>query len=74
MTEEEKPVDKAQSQPQFIPKLKGKKVLIRLTTGGQPLPGVVMGYNPYEILLQTSKGPILIFKHAIATIEMPEGM
>ena len=28
-----------------------------------------LGYNPYEILLQTAKGQLLVFKHAIATIE-----
>ena len=56
--------------PQFIPKLKGKKVIIRLVSGGQPVTGTIEGYNPYEILLQTAKGQILVFKHAIATIEI----
>ena len=53
----------------FIPDLKGKKVIIRLTSGGQPVTGTVEGYNPYEILLLTTKGKLLVFKHAIATIE-----
>ena len=53
----------------FIPKLMGKKVIIRLTSGGQPVTGTVERYNPYEILLQTVKGKLLVFKHAIATIE-----
>ena len=53
----------------FIPKLKGKKVTIRLVSGGQPVTGTIEGYNPYEILLQTAKGQLLVFKHAIATIE-----
>jgi RNA chaperone Hfq len=53
----------------FIPKLVGKKVIIRLTSGGQPVTGTVERYNPYEILLQTAKGQLLVFKHAIATIE-----
>jgi RNA chaperone Hfq len=53
----------------FIPKLMGKKVIIRLTSGGQPVTGTVERYNPYEILLQTAKGKLLVFKHAIATIE-----
>jgi RNA chaperone Hfq len=66
MTEEKAP---RQTGPQFIPKLKGKKVTIRLVSGGQPITGIVVGYNSYEILIQTVKGPILIFKHAIATIE-----
>ena len=68
MNEEEKTTTK-QGPPQFIPKLKGKKVIIRLVSGGQPVTGTVERYNPYEILLQTAKGQLLIFKHAIATIE-----
>jgi len=53
----------------FIPRLVGKKIVIHLTTGGQPVTGTVEKYNPYEILLQTAKGKLLVFKHAIATIE-----
>jgi RNA chaperone Hfq len=55
--------------PQFIPKLRGKKVIIRLISGGQPVTGTIEGYNPHEILLQTVKRQILVFRHAIATIE-----
>ena len=55
--------------PQFIPMLKGKKVTIRLVSGGQPITSIVEGYNPYEMLIQTVKGSILIFKQSIATIE-----
>jgi hypothetical protein len=36
----------------FIPKLKGKKVIIRLVSGGQPVTGTIERYNPYEILDQ----------------------
>jgi len=68
MTEEEKPTTK-QTGPHFIPKLRGKKVTIRLVTGGQPVTGILEGYNPYEILIKTAKGQVLVFKHAIATIE-----
>jgi len=64
---EERP--KKQTGPHFIPKLKGKKVIIRLVTGGQPVTGTVEGYNPYEILIQTVKGQVLVFKHAIAVME-----
>ena len=64
MTDEAK-----QDPPQFIPKLKGKKVIIRLVSGGQPVTGTIEGYNSYEILIQTAKGQLLVFKHAIATIE-----
>jgi sRNA-binding regulator protein Hfq len=56
--------------PQFIPKLKGKKVIIRVISGGQPITGTIEGYNPHEILIQTAKGQLLVFKHAIATIEI----
>ena len=45
------------------------KIVIHLTSGGQPVTGTVERYNPYEILLQTAKGKLLVFKHAIATIE-----
>jgi len=38
--------------------------------GGQPVNGIIEGYNPYEVLLQTAKGQLLVFKHAIATIEI----
>jgi RNA chaperone Hfq len=63
-----KPTPK-QTSPQFIPKLKGKKVIIRLVSGGQPVAGTVESYNSYEILVQTIKGQVLVFKNAIATIE-----
>ena len=60
---------KKRAPPQFIPQLKGKKIVIRLVSGDQPVTGKVEGYNPYEILLLTKKGELLVFKHAIATIE-----
>jgi sRNA-binding regulator protein Hfq len=72
MGEEDKPTTTTaskQSGPHFIPKLRGKKVIIRLVSGGQPITGTVEGYNAYEILIKTAKGEILLFKHAIAVIE-----
>ena len=72
MTQEEKPTTTKQTGPQFIPKLKGKKVMIRLISGGQPVVGTVESFNSYEIQLQTTKGELLVFKHAIATIEAVE--
>ena len=45
--------------PQFIPKIRGKKVIIRLISGGQPVTGTIEGYNPQEILIQTAKGQLL---------------
>lgn len=71
MSEEEKNIIKPQL-PQFIPKFKGKKVTIRLLSGGQPVVGTVESFNSYEILLQTAKGELLVFKHAIATMEAVE--
>jgi len=32
----------------FIPKLIGKKVIIHLTSGGQPVTGTVKRYNPFS--------------------------
>jgi sRNA-binding regulator protein Hfq len=55
MDEEAKHVGKPLTNS-FIPALKGKKVTIRLVSGGQPVTGTIEGYNPYEILLQTPKG------------------
>ena len=69
MTEEKEMPTTKQGPPQFIPKLKGKKVVIRLVSGGQPVIGTIEGYNPYELLIQTAKGQHLVFKHAIASIE-----
>ena len=69
MSEDEKPATR-QSLPQFIPLVKGKKVMIRLLSGGQPVVGTIDSFNSYEILLQTAKGELLVFKHAIATIEV----
>lgn len=74
MTEEEtttKPAPK-QTGPQFIPKLRGKKVTVRLVNGGQPITGILEGYNAYEILIKTAKGQMLVFKHSIATMEPVE--
>ena len=70
MADDEKPAARARSSYEFIPKLPGKKVIIRLVSGGQPVTGTIEGYNPYELHLQTAKGQLLVFKHAIATIEM----
>jgi hypothetical protein len=59
MTENEKATatrpTSRQTGPQFIPKLRGKKVTIRLVSGGQPIIGTLEGYSPYEILIQTRK-------------------
>ena len=41
-----------------------------MEAGGQPITETLEGYNPYEILIHTAKGQLLVFKHAIATIEI----
>jgi sRNA-binding regulator protein Hfq len=56
------------SAPQFLPKLLGQKLTLRMIAG-QPVTGELIGYNAYEILLKTPKGPFLIFKGAIMWIE-----
>jgi sRNA-binding regulator protein Hfq len=65
MTEEpkRKPLD-------FLSGLKGKRVTMRMAVGGPPMIGTITDYNPYEILLQTPKGQVLLFKHGIASIEI----
>lgn len=70
---DEEPKTKPKFTPksfEFIPKLKGKKIIIRLVSGGQPVTGTLEGYNPYELLIQTAKGELVVFKSAIATIEV----
>jgi len=41
-----------------------------LVSGGQPVTGTLAGYNPYELLIQTAKVQLRVFKGAIATIEI----
>jgi hypothetical protein len=57
MTEPKAEEPKPQSNQQFIPKLRGKKVIIRMASGGQPITGTLEAYNPYELLIRTPKGP-----------------
>ena len=35
-------------------KLRGKKVTIRMAAGGQPITGILEGYNPYELLYNST--------------------
>ncbi len=71
MTEEEKQAVR-QGPPEFIPKLIGKKVVMRLLSGGQPVIGIIKAHDPYEILLETPKGEVLIPKRAVAVIELAD--
>jgi sRNA-binding regulator protein Hfq len=74
MTEPTAEENKPRPRPgfEFIPKLKDKKVMIRMGSGGQPITGTLEAYNPYELLIKTAKGSTLVFKRAIATIEVVE--
>lgn len=54
--------------PQFLPKLLNQKVTLRLISG-QPVTGELIGFNAYELLLKTPKGPFLVFKGGIMWIE-----
>jgi sRNA-binding regulator protein Hfq len=56
------------SGPQFLPKLLNQKVTLRLISG-QPVTGELIGFNAYELLLKTPKGPFLVFKGGILWIE-----
>ena len=75
--EENKSVDKMEptdkkTPPQFIPALKGRKVLCRMVDG-RPLNAVLGGWNAYELLFDLGNGKrMLIFKHAISSIEFTE--
>jgi sRNA-binding regulator protein Hfq len=54
-----------------------KRVIIRLISGGQPVTGAIEAYNAYELIVQTTKGRLAVFKHGIATIEIadePKGL
>jgi len=73
MSGEERPA-RIKSSYEFIPELKGKKVIIRLLSGGQPVTGTLESYNPYELQILTAKGTLVVFKRAIAMIEAVEEM
>ncbi|KUK45320.1 MAG: RNA chaperone Hfq [Methanothrix sp.] len=54
---------------QFIPRAVGQKVTIRLMDG-RPLIAKLESHNNYELLLDVGKGKkIIVFKHAISTME-----
>jgi hypothetical protein len=55
MTEEKKMPTFEARPTQFLPKLKGEKVVIRLASGGQPATGIIESYDPYESLLPDGK-------------------
>jgi sRNA-binding regulator protein Hfq len=59
--------------PQFLPKLRGQQVLIRLNDG-RPMTGKLVAFNAYELILDSGQKTFLIFKHSVASIEVPKGV
>ncbi|MDH7597694.1 MAG: RNA chaperone Hfq [Methanothrix sp.] len=59
--------------PQFLPKLRGQQVMVRMNDG-RPLSGKLVSFNAYEIVLDAGPRTYLLFKHAIASIEVPKGI
>jgi len=71
MTEEEPaPKPKAASSYQFIPQLRNQKITVR-PAQGQPITGILRGFNPYELLLEVGNKQIVIFKSSIWCVEAP---
>jgi len=54
---------------QFIPKLLGQKITVR-PAQGQPITGILRGYNPYELLIEVGPKKVIVFKSAIWCIEI----
>jgi sRNA-binding regulator protein Hfq len=70
MAEEEIAEQKGKaSSHQFIPKLLGQKITIR-PAQGQPITGILRGYNPYELLIEAGSKQIIVFKSSIWCIEI----
>ena len=57
------------SSLQFIPKLLGQKITVR-PAQGQPITGILRGYNPYELLIEVGPKQIIVFKSSIWCIEI----
>jgi sRNA-binding regulator protein Hfq len=74
MTEEPKPAF------QFVPKLRGKRVTLRFTNGGQPATGILTAFNNFEICLDISPSggkihkEVIYMKHAVLSIESVDEM
>ena len=67
---EEEPTEKTKaSSHQFIPKLLGQKITVR-PAQGQPITGILRGFNPYELLIEVGPKQIIVFKSAIWFIEI----
>jgi RNA chaperone Hfq len=62
--EREKPPKPKHTEKSFV----GKKVLIRFMDGST-LPGTILEFHLYTFALEVDGKPILIYKHAVKTIE-----
>ena len=63
---------KSKGQPQFLPKLKGQKILVRMTDG-RPIQGTLEAFNLYEIKLDLGRGKkMVLLKGAVTSIEYTE--
>jgi len=63
---------KFKGQPQFLPRLKGSKILVRMVDG-RPIQGTLEAINLYEIKLDVGRGKkMILLKGAIASIEYTE--
>jgi len=70
MAEEETAEQKTKaSSYQLIPKLLGQKITVR-PAQGQPITGILRGYNPYELLIEVGPKQIIVFKSSIWCIEI----
>jgi sRNA-binding regulator protein Hfq len=47
-----------------------EKITIRPTGGGQPITGVLRGYNSYELLVEVNGALHIVYKHAIHSIQI----
>jgi RNA chaperone Hfq len=66
--EREKPPKPKHTEKSFV----GKKVLIRFMDGST-LTGTILEFHTYTFAVETAGTPILIYKHAVKTIEeLPE--
>lgn len=53
-------------------RFEGKAVRLYLIGVGEPLEGVVDEVSKYEIGVRTPKGPIVVFRHSVAYIEVSQ--
>jgi len=58
------------SGPKFVPALLNEKITIRPLGGGQPMTGILRGYNSYEILVEVGTSLHIVYKHAIHSIQV----